>query len=227
MRRLPRRLLRHHLPLGLATFASALLLYRTQASSDIIQRLSFASAYPALVLISVTLLIGPLKLIGQKRVPVSIDLRRDVGIWAGMSGVFHAVVGQCVHLRWRPWLYYVFESWRKEHFLPIRYDVFGLANYTGLAALCILLLLLATSNDLSLRKFKTTGWKKLQRWNYGCFALSAVHTFLYQEGIEHQKLPFVATAIAVVALTALIQWQGVRLRKRSRAAEGQYILPEL
>jgi methionine sulfoxide reductase heme-binding subunit len=223
--RLPRRLLRHHLPLGLATCASALLLYRTQASSDVIQRLSFASAYPALVLISATLLIGPLKLISQKRVPISIDLRRDVGIWAGMSGVFHAIVGQCVHLRWRPWLYYVYENWRKEHFLPIRYDVFGLANYTGLAALCILLLLLATSNDASLRKFKTAGWKKLQRWNYGCFALSAVHTFLYQEGIEHQKLPFVATAIAVVALTALIQWQGVRLRRRLRAA-GQPVLLE-
>src|SRR3954469_19533777 len=67
MGRLSRRLLRHHLPLGLATCASALLLYRTQASSDIIQRLSFASAYPALVLTSVTLLIGPLKLISQKR----------------------------------------------------------------------------------------------------------------------------------------------------------------
>lgn len=213
MGRLPRRLLRHHLPLGLATGVTGLLLYQTRPYPGVIERLSFASAYPALILISATLMIGPLRLIGGKRLPVSIDLRRDVGIWAGMTGVFHAVVGQCVHLRWRPWLYYVFKDWRKEHFLPIRYDAFGLANYAGLIAAFILLLLLATSNDASLRKFKPAGWKKLQRWNYACFPLTAIHTFLYQVGIEHQALAFVATAIAAVVLTLLIQCLGYRLRR--------------
>src|SRR5438067_7543230 len=134
MERLPRRLLRHHLPLGLATCAIGLVLYRTRPSPDIIERLSFASAYPALILISATLMIGPSNLIGRKRLPVSIDLRRDLGIWAGMTGVFHAGVGQCVHLRGRPWLYYVYEDWRKEHFVPVRYDMFGLAHNSGFLA---------------------------------------------------------------------------------------------
>ena len=219
MERLPRRLLRHHLPLGLATCAIGLVLYRTRPSPDIIERLSFASAYPALILISATLMIGPSKLIGRKRLPVSVDLRRDLGIWAGMTGVFHAGVGQFVHLRGRPWLYYAYENWRKEHFVPVRHDMFGLANYSGLLAALILLLLLATSNDVSLRKFKTAGWKKLQRWNYVCFPLTAIHTFLYQIGIERQKLPFVATAVAVVILTLLIQYQGYRLRTSARSIE--------
>jgi methionine sulfoxide reductase heme-binding subunit len=216
MERLPRRLLRHHLPLGLTTGATGFVLYQTRPFPDVIERLSFASAYPALMLISATLMIGPLKLVSGKRLPVSIDLRRDIGIWAGMTGVFHAVVGQCVHLRWRPWLYYVFENWRKEHSVPIRYDPFGIANYAGLLAAFILLLLLATSNDASLRKFKTAGWKRLQRWNYACFPLTAIHTFLYQTGIERQALPFVITAIAVVILALLCQYQGYRLRTNAR-----------
>jgi sulfoxide reductase heme-binding subunit YedZ len=212
MERLPRRLLHHHLPIGLATSATGLVLYQARSFPDIIERLSFASAYPALILISATLVIGPSKLIRRKRLPVSIDLRRDLGIWAGMTGVFHAGVGQFVHLRGQPWLYYVYENWRKEHFIPVRYDTFGLANYSGLLAALILLLLLATSNDVSLRKFKTAGWKKLQRWNYVCFPLTTIHTFLYQVGIERQTLPFVIIAIAVVIVTLLIQYQGYRLR---------------
>jgi methionine sulfoxide reductase heme-binding subunit len=215
VKRLPGRLLRHHLPLGLATLASALLLYRIRHVSDIVERLSFSSAYPALILISTTLLIGPLKLIGRNRLPVSIDLRRDIGIWAGITSVFHAGVGQFVHLRGRPWLYYVYENWRGEHLLPLRYDVFGLANYAGLLALLVLLLLLATSNDASLRKLGTPGWKKLQRWNYAAFALTAIHTFLYQEGIESQTFPFLATSIAAVTLTLIVQYQGFRLRRRT------------
>lgn len=213
MTRLSGRLLRHHLPLGVATCASGFLLYITRPFPDVVTRLSFASAYPALILISATLLIGPFKLFVRKRVPISLDLRRDVGIWAGLAGTFHAIVGQCVHLRWRPWLYYIYENWQRKHFLPLRHDAFGLANYTGLSAAFILLLLLATSNDASLRKLGTPGWKKLQRWNYACFALTAVHTFVYQEGVESQKLPFLATAIVAVALTLLVQYQGFRLRK--------------
>jgi len=209
-------LLWHHLPLGLAAFANALLLYGIDPNPDIVQRLSFASAYPALILISTTLLVGPLKLIGRNRLPVSIDLRRDIGIWAGMTGSFHAGVGQFVHLRGRPWLYYVYENWRGEHLLPVRYDVFGLANYAGLLAFLILLLLLATSNDASLRKLGTPGWKKLQRWNYAVFALTAIHTFLYQKGIERQTLPFLAISIGAVTLTLIVQYKGFQLRRRSQ-----------
>jgi len=197
----------------MATLLSGGLLFASHPSLETIERFSFASAYPALVLVSLSLLIGPLKVIAGERVPVTMDFRRDIGIWAGMTGVFHAIVGQFVHLRGRPWLYYVYGNWRNEHFVPLRYDPFGLANHAGLSAALILLLLLCLSNDASLRKLRTRGWKKLQRWNYACFALIAVHTLLYQLAIERQTLPFVTTAIIAIALTALIQWQGYRFRR--------------
>ena len=215
MRRLPRRLLRHHLPIGVAVLACGALLFRSAPSPDLIERLSFASAYPALVLIAATLLVGPLKLIGRKRLPVTIDLRRDTGIWAGMTGIFHAGVGQFVHLRGRPWLYYIYDHWQAEHFQPVRYDLFGLANFSGLIAVLILLALFATSNDFSLRKLGSPGWKKLQRWNYAVFALTAVHTFLYQEGIEHQPWPLLGTAIVTVSVALVAQYRGYRMRKNA------------
>lgn len=214
--RLVRRLWRHHLPLGIASVVCGWALYVTRPYPDVITRLSFATAYPALALLSATLVIGPWRTMIGKAAVTSFDLRRDVGIWAGILGVLHTVIGQCVHLRGRPWLYYVYENWRADHWQPVRHDLFGAANFTGLFATLALIALLATSNDASLRKLGTPGWKQLQRWNYACFGLTALHCFLYQFGIESQRAGFVITAAASVTLAALLQAAGWRKRKLSR-----------
>ena len=137
--RLTRRLWRHHLPLAVVTGASSFALYATRSYPDVLTRLSFATAWPALVLLAATLVIGPWRALRMKPYALSQDLRRDIGIWAGITGVLHAGVGQCVHLRGRPWLYYIYEKWQV---MPVRYDVFGLSNHTGLIAALTLLLLL-------------------------------------------------------------------------------------
>jgi sulfoxide reductase heme-binding subunit YedZ len=211
--RLNQRLLKHHLPLALLTLAAGVPLYLTRSYPDVIARLSFASAYPALVLLSATLLIGPFKLLSGERPAVSLDLRRDIGIWAGIVGLFHTGMGQCVHLRGRPWLYYVYDAAREKHLIPIRHDLFGFSNYTGLAAALILLALLATSNDASLKKLGTPGWKQLQRWNYYCFGLTALHTFGYQKGVSNENWPYVATALLAVGITVALQWMGWQRRR--------------
>ena len=225
--RLSRRLIRHHLPIGLVTLASAFVLYVTRSFPDVITRLSFASAYPALVLLAATLVIGPLKVIAGDRLATSFDIRRDVGIWAGIAGVFHAVIGQCVHLRGRPWLYYIYENWQQKHFLPIRHDLFGLANYTGIIAALTLLALLATSNDAMLRRLGTPGWKQLQRWNYGCFSLTAIHTLTYQTGIESQAVGFVTIAVFCILITVILQLIGLRRRRYMQARSIRALQPEV
>ncbi len=212
-RRLSRRLLRHHLPLGILSLGSAAVLYLTRPYNDVITKLSFASAWPGLVLIAFTLLIGPFKQVWGRNVAVSQDFRRDVGIWAGMVGVFHAVIGNCVHLRGRPWLYYVYEHWTKGHAQPFRHDVFGLANYTGLAAALLLLALLSTSNDASLRALGTPGWKSLQRWNYAVFGLLIVHTLGYQLGIERPIGALVSLAVMATIVTMMLQGIGYLKRR--------------
>lgn len=188
-------------------------LYVTRPFPDVITRLAFASAYPALILLCATLLLGPWKLFAGARLAVSFDLRRDIGIWAGITGLFHTGIGQFVHLRGRPWLYYIYDQWRKAHVQPFRHDMFGFANDTGLFAALILLALLATSNDISLRKLSMPGWKSLQRWNYACFALTAAHTFAYQTGVGSGRGWFLFTAIAAVAITIVLQLLGWRKRR--------------
>ena len=212
-RRLSQRFLRHHLPIGLATLGLTGLLYVTRSYPDVITRLSFSSAYPALFLVGATLLVGPWKSLTGSRPAVSLDLRRDLGIWAGMVSIFHAVIGNFEHLRGRPWLYYVYENWRDGHVMPLRYDVFGLGNHTGLVAALIILVLLATSNDASLRKLGTPGWKQLQRWNYAAFALVAVHTWTYQFGVKATEWGWIGTASAAIAVALMLQLMGWQRRR--------------
>ena len=54
------------------------------------------------------------------------------------------------------------------------------ANYAGLGAVLVFVMLLAISNDASLRTLKTSRWKSLQRWTYVAFVLTGAH------GIAHR-----------------------------------------
>jgi sulfoxide reductase heme-binding subunit YedZ len=90
----------------------------------------------------------------------------------------------------------------------MRHDLFGLANYTGAAGTLVLIALLATSNDFSLRRLGTRKWKQLQRWNYAVFALVAVHSFAFQ-GVETQKVQWVITVAICVAMTLGLQIGGI------------------
>lgn len=206
------RILRHHLPTVAISATAILLIYFTRPYKDVVTRLSFATAYPAFVLLSITLLIGPINVLKRHRNPISSDLRRDLGVWAGVIGTLHAVIGQCVHLRGRPWLYYLYGPTEKH--VGLRLDLFGFANDTGALSTLLLIALFATSNDLSLRALGTPRWKSLQRWNYGVFALAAMHTFGYQ-GIEKQKVAWVGTTIICATITIAIQCAGFRKRRRA------------
>lgn len=212
-KRLRRRMLRHHLPLFLISAAGAAALYFTRPYPDVLTRLSFSTAYPAIILLAFTLVIGPWNVLFRRANPVSSDLRRDVGIWAAILGIIHTAVGQCVHLRGRPWLYYVYGP--QEHHRGLRHDLFGFANFTGAISVLLLATLLAASNDYSLRRLGTPGWKSLQRWNYAASALAAAHAIGYVV-IEKQKLPFDTVIAVSIAITLAMQAAGILRRLRTQ-----------
>jgi sulfoxide reductase heme-binding subunit YedZ len=180
---------------------------------DPIHSLSLATAYSSLALLVYVMALGPVNVLRGRPNPVSTNLRRDAAIWAGAIGLLHVVVGLQVHLRGKMYLYFL----NPDNHLPlhVRIDAFGVANYTGLVAGAILVLLLLLSNDLSLRKFGTPRWKSLQRTNYVAMALVVIHGALFQV-TEGRPLRFVAlyTALCVVAL--VLQLAGVRRFRRER-----------
>lgn len=211
-KRLLRRVILHHASLMAATGIIIFLLYVTRPYRDVVTRTSFATGYAALLLLVVTLWIGPWNLLRGRRMPISSDFRRDIGIWAGILGIVHTAVGLNVHLRGRPWLYFIYQRSEGPHLFPLRHDLFGFANYTGLGATIILVVLFATSNDFALRVLSTPRWKQVQRWNYLLFVLAVLHTVAYQK-MEKQHISFVAILLICVAITMLLQGLGFQMRR--------------
>jgi methionine sulfoxide reductase heme-binding subunit len=177
--------------------------------SDLISRLSIASAYSALFGTVAALLLGPWNVLRRRPNPISFDLRRDLGIWAGIMAVLHAVIGLNVHLRGRPWLYFV------DQHGQLRGDVFGFSNYTGALAAFLFVLLLAISNDLSLRRLGAQRWKSLQRWTYAAAALTFMHGVAYQH-IEKRYLALEAIVWATTGLVFTVQIVGFLALNRIR-----------
>ncbi len=206
--RLSRRLLRHHAPLAVLSMAIVGVIWVLLAHEGRIARLTVATAYASLILLAGTLLLGPLNVLRARPNPISTDLRRDIGIWAALLGVAHIAVGLLTHFPGEPWLFF-FNGGR----IPLRLDIFGIANYQGLAATLILVLLLTLSNDWALRRFGTRRWKALQRFNYILLGLVSIHALVYFS-YENRGLPFISVFVVVVSLVVGIQLAGLRKRKR-------------
>jgi sulfoxide reductase heme-binding subunit YedZ len=170
-----------------------------------VRRFTFASGYVALVLLGLTLLVGPGNLLLRRRHPISNYLARDVGMWAAVFSVVHVLYGVEVHASiTNPIPMFV----RTADGSPVT-NSFGLANWTGLAATVIVVGLLAVSSDLALRKLKARTWKNLQRLNYALFGLVIVHAFFYG-ALLRMESPFsvilIISAIAVLAGQTLGIW---------------------
>jgi len=165
-----------------------------------VRRFTTATGYVALVLLALTLLIGPANLLLRRRNPVSGYLRRDVGAWTAVVSFVHVVVSLRVH-----------GSGQIRDFLdffvadgsPLR-NSFGLANWTGLAGLVIVAGLLALSSDAALKKLRAKNWKRLQRLNYALFALA-----------HRARVLLRRAAAGDIALHDLARPQRPRCRRRS------------
>jgi sulfoxide reductase heme-binding subunit YedZ len=147
--------------------------------------ITYTSGYLSIVLFAVSLLLGPINLILRRKNPISTYIRRDIGIFGGILGIIHSVVGLFMHFIGKPWLYFVKEVGDN---LIIRFDLFGLANYTGLFGALILILLLIISNDYFLGKLKVVKWKNLQRFTYLMFLLVIAHSIFYRLNANKEDL---------------------------------------
>ncbi len=192
-----------HSSLAAIAVAITCLAYAATPPPDVRHRLSMATAYAGLIFLAVSLWLGPWNILRRRPNPVSFDLRRDVGIWAGILAIFHTFIGLTVHLRGRMWMYFL----KRIHPIQLQNTEFGLANYAGLGAALLFLMLLAISNDASLRTLKTLRWKSLQRGTYVAFVLTAAHGIAYQL-VEKRHIPWVLIFSGTVTAVLVVQILG-------------------
>ncbi len=177
-------------------------LYRPFANAGAI--LTLGLAYVSLLQMVITLAIGPLQLLYQRRNPVNIMLRRDIGIWAGITGCLHVFFGLQIHAGGDILSYFL----RSDG--TIMWNLFGQANYLGLAATIILVLLTVISNDFSLRRMKGKAWKWLQRTNYLLAPLVFLHALWYHDVARREQV-FTYAVYALIVFTLFIQVIGIYL----------------
>lgn len=203
-----------HLVLAALAAAGTALIYLATAPPDLRHRLSMATAYCSLLFLGITLSLGPWNALRRRPNPVSFDLRRDVGIWAGLLAILHTGIGLTVHLRGRMWMYFL----KERHPLKLQTGLFGSANDVGLLSALLFLMLLAISNDLSLRAMGLQRWKSFQRWTYVAVGLAVAHGILFQL-VEKRHLPWVIFFAALSIFIIVIQLAGVayvRIRRQAR-----------
>ena len=212
-----RNRVRHHLwlamtSLALTGFSYAVLLWFYPDPLRWFFRWSLATGYISATLLAVTLSLGARDVLLGRARPVSNDLRRDTGIWCAVFGLIHVLFGANTHLKsWTQ--YFVSDA------ASIRTDLFGLTNYIGAAAIPILVVMLATSNDFSLRRLGRSRWKAVQRLNYLFVMLVAAHSFIYQI-VEKRLIPYGIIFGGIALWVVAIQFAGFK-RKRRELQEGQ------
>lgn len=168
----------HYIPLLIVSIIFCIIFYVLwKPNLSTIPFITYTSGYLSIILLAVSLLLGPVNLMMNHRNPISTYIRRDIGIFGGALGVIHSGVGLFMHFTGKPWLYFVEEVGGG---FSIRVGNFGLANYTGLFGVLILILLIIISNDYFLGKLKSVKWKNLQRFTYPMFLLVIAHSIFYR-----------------------------------------------
>ena len=197
------RRLRNHIALGVTSVAATMLVFAVIPSTDAVFRASMATAYVGLALLATTVAFGPLAAFRGRRYPVTTDIRRDVGIWAGIVSIAHVVIGLQVHLRGKMPEYFVHSV--RGTLLP-RVDPFGVANHAGAAAALLLGVLLATSSDAAFRRVGARGWRAVHKFVEWVLILTLLHAALYQF-VEKRDwtivVGFMVVAIAVISMRVL------------------------
>lgn len=201
-----RRLQRHALLALSSTTATLLLIPIANDKASPSFRISMATGYVSLTLLTLTLAVGPRLVLIGRRAPTSSDLRRDLGIWGAILAFAHVISGLEVHMQSAVWKYFL-DPRRGPHTILPRLDGFGLANLAGLAATVVLALLLALSNDMALRRLGASRWKALQRFSYVAMALTALHGAAYQY-IDQRSAPFVGVLLVMLGGVLAIQIAG-------------------
>lgn len=188
---------------------------------------SMMLGYVSFILVGCTLLIGPVKYVLPARMgPACLSIRRDAGIWAGLTALLHVVLVLILfsgepHLMIidehileqseNGWLRLFFVFYPGEAGWPdMRWSIIGLANYLGLIALLMILAMLFTSSDRAVKRIGGSTWKRLHLANPFLFLFVVLHGITYIQSIKgepHTIADILWFASAVWIVRTILFWR--------------------
>lgn len=183
----------------------------------------------ALLLLLVTVALGPLARLARPARRL-LPWRRETGIWFGLLASLHAVLILNGWARWSLERLFGYEFVPQLGRTARMEPGFGLANLLGLLALAWTIALVATSTDRAVRWLGPKSWKWLHNATQTVFWLVTAHVgyflFLHYTLSFHRqppppdwfRLPFVALALAVIGLQVAAF---VVTTRRQRARRGE------
>lgn len=205
--------LRNHAVLGACTLVSLGVSVALGPSASAADRLSIVSAYLCLGLLGGALLIGPVNVL-RKGVPlVNAYARRDVGIWAALSGLIHFYLANVLAMNYE-YLEVFVDSAEQPPSPELRSSLYTWGTILGYFAALSFIVLLALSNDWMVRRLGIKWWKRIQRASYVCFLATCIHAFAFQV-LESRAVPWVIVIASVVVLVLIGQGYGATRIKKS------------
>jgi DMSO/TMAO reductase YedYZ heme-binding membrane subunit len=151
--------------------------------------------YASVLLLLLTLAISPWMAFRGRRMPVSSMLRRDLGIWTGLTAALHALLG---------WAFAPDLAVRRAFEAPdhpvAQWALLTGDRRLGLFVALLLATLLVLSNNRAIRLLGPKAWKALQRLVYPLVALVVAHVLGHQTLDERS----VDWGIILLGLTAAV-----------------------
>lgn len=228
-RRIVRKAILRHLLVALVGAALVFSFAAVHAEWSPMHRWNRAIGDASLVLIALSVGIGPLARLWRPATPL-IPFRREAGIHGCLLAVAHAVIILVGWVEWDLMRLFGFE-WHPQILTYVMFQHgFGLANAIGIAALILLSLLAATSSDAAMRRLGLSGWKFLQMGVLPLWWLTVAHVgyFLFVHFLSfHRATPdpnplrywFVGLVVLVLGLRAIAYLRTVGARGASDPRE--------
>lgn len=204
---------RNHASLAFVSAAICTFVYAI-TNEAIIDQLSIATAYICLLLITVALSIGPLRVLRLGMVSINIYLRRDVGIWAAVAGLAHCVIATKLAMTSEYTNTYVDVSTGSLS-ENARAELFLWGSVAAFVIAVLLLILLSVSNQRAMKLLGVRWWKRLQRLAYLALVLTILHGLAFQL-IESRSLILIGVLLIALLQVVILQGIGFALVSKNR-----------
>jgi sulfoxide reductase heme-binding subunit YedZ len=226
------RVARRHSVLLAVAAALVWLFWASRPQWDPEMRLWKAVGDGALLLLVVTVALGPLARLARPARRL-LPWRRETGIWFGLLASLHAVLILNGWARWSLERLFGYEFIPQLGRTARMEPGFGLANLLGLLALAWTIALVATSTDRAVRWLGPKSWKWLHNATQTVFWLVTAHVayflFLHYTLSFHRqppapdwfRLPFVALAVSVIGLQVAAFVVTTRRQRTRRSERGR------